>query len=72
MKIALTELSTDGTVLSPDCSSFGQCDGCIYSKAITLKRITFTLYALFTLYAFSSQFSRIKVIINKQVVLQVK
>ena len=42
----------------------------LYSKAIiTLKRITFTLYAIFTVCAFSNQFSRIKVTIDKQVVL---
>ena len=44
----------------------------MYSKAITLKRITSTLYALFTLYAFSNQFSLTKVTIDKQVVLQEK
>ena len=63
------ELSTDSVLSLPDLESVG---GCIYSNAISMKRITSTLYALFTLYAFSNQFSLIKVTINKQVLLQVK
>ena len=64
MKIPFTELSTDGAVSSIRIVSVGVY---IYSKAlITLNRITSTLYALFTLYAFSNQFSGIKVtILNK-------
>ena len=53
------ELSTDGAVSLPDCPLLDSVGGCIYSKAITLKRITFTFYALFTLSEFSNQFSRI-------------
>ena len=42
------------------------------SRLYIVRRITSMLCALFTLYAFSNQFSLIKVTINKQVVLRVK
>ena len=67
MKVPHTELSTDGAVSLPDSLHLDSVGRCIYmySKAITLKRTTFTFYALFTPCVFSVQFSRIKVTIKQ-------
>ena len=69
MKIPRTELSSDALFRCVIVLHLDGVGGCIYSKVITLKRITSTL---FMLYAFSNQFSLIKVTINKQVVRQYK